>query len=413
MGLFENFPYTNFHELNLDIICEKIKELEKRMDTLPQEIQDEIAPQIVTWIQDYLSDAGISFDNGTLKILPTDPATPSLYQIDTIQLGDQTYKLHDDDAASAIDSLTLAGNQLRDDVDDLMASAPVGAILNYTAASFFVASSGDDDAIGDIDHPWRTLDRAFSEFERYDALWIYIEEIGNYAVHNYGIFASKSLHLTAEADGVVVTFYDPDHNVGGMPIYASHWNLRSRPYVTVPMKIQCFELDGVTPSFLYFDCTLLSCENVEFANIIRFYGGTGAFDKCTLYRVYMMSSSWTLKNGTTFTCQDETINMVWAINSMIQITGSVDTAETYHDGLAGDDVACWYFQHTDIFLGAAILQTHTHNWYRAVQATFGSRITISTTRYNQTGNHSIAGIAASDPDEGWRLEMGSTVNTYA
>ena len=29
MGIFENFPYTNYHELNLDWVIEKIKELEE------------------------------------------------------------------------------------------------------------------------------------------------------------------------------------------------------------------------------------------------------------------------------------------------------------------------------------------------------------------------------------------------
>ena len=38
MGLFENFPYANFHELNLDWILKKIKELDNKVDSIEDRI---------------------------------------------------------------------------------------------------------------------------------------------------------------------------------------------------------------------------------------------------------------------------------------------------------------------------------------------------------------------------------------
>lgn len=38
MGLFEQFPYTNFHELNLDWILKKIKELDEKVDSIEDRI---------------------------------------------------------------------------------------------------------------------------------------------------------------------------------------------------------------------------------------------------------------------------------------------------------------------------------------------------------------------------------------
>ena len=38
MGLFEQFPYTNFHELNLDWILKKIKELNEKVDSIEDRI---------------------------------------------------------------------------------------------------------------------------------------------------------------------------------------------------------------------------------------------------------------------------------------------------------------------------------------------------------------------------------------
>lgn len=41
MGLFEQFPYTNFHELNLDWILKKIKELDEKVDNIEDRILKE------------------------------------------------------------------------------------------------------------------------------------------------------------------------------------------------------------------------------------------------------------------------------------------------------------------------------------------------------------------------------------
>ena len=41
MGLFEQFPYSNFHELNLDWILTKIKELDEKVDSIEDRILKE------------------------------------------------------------------------------------------------------------------------------------------------------------------------------------------------------------------------------------------------------------------------------------------------------------------------------------------------------------------------------------
>lgn len=38
MGLFENFPYTNFHRLNLDWLIKKVRALEEKVTALEQEV---------------------------------------------------------------------------------------------------------------------------------------------------------------------------------------------------------------------------------------------------------------------------------------------------------------------------------------------------------------------------------------
>ena len=40
MAIFEQLPYTNFHELNLDWIIEKLQELEERIAALEEAESD-------------------------------------------------------------------------------------------------------------------------------------------------------------------------------------------------------------------------------------------------------------------------------------------------------------------------------------------------------------------------------------
>lgn len=41
MAIFEQLPYTNFHELNLDWIIEKLQELEERVAALEEEAESD------------------------------------------------------------------------------------------------------------------------------------------------------------------------------------------------------------------------------------------------------------------------------------------------------------------------------------------------------------------------------------
>ncbi len=57
MGLFEHFPYTNFHELNLDWILRTLRKMDGRLDELQKFIQDLKIPEAVkAQLQEWLED---------------------------------------------------------------------------------------------------------------------------------------------------------------------------------------------------------------------------------------------------------------------------------------------------------------------------------------------------------------------
>lgn len=125
MGLFEQFPYTNFHELNLDWLLRAMKELSARMDAIDG---GDIAAEIANIIQKMIRDGSlaalleqIALDGRlvTSNKLESAPAQPSHYGVKP-DLEDLTsadvYALYDAMLSSAFQrhlwGLDEAGNDL-------------------------------------------------------------------------------------------------------------------------------------------------------------------------------------------------------------------------------------------------------------------------------------------------------------
>ena len=53
MSIFNEYPYTNFHELNLDWITKQIKETDKKVDDFILETDDKIIAEVDQWLEDH------------------------------------------------------------------------------------------------------------------------------------------------------------------------------------------------------------------------------------------------------------------------------------------------------------------------------------------------------------------------
>lgn len=387
MGLFEHFPYANFHELNLDIICQKIRELNKRMDDLPDDIKEQIEPVIVEWIQQYLTDAGIYVDNATLKIVASDPSTPG-GSVSAIQVGNKTYQILDN---AALQGLTDLGDVVNDqgialaaaeaDIQDIEDRMPVGTVNTFRDCRFYInAVTGDDDDTGlDPAHAFRTLDRAFEEFSKYGSLWLYLYGANaDYEVTKHGVFAGHTLHITSEVAGCRIVFRDPDwQGSGGIPIYNSHWNLQARNS-SEPLYIKCYEGQTSTDSHLYFDNTLLTTSNVIFEDYIAFYGASLDCQNSSLVRMNCQNSEIKIYGGMNITNKDPANYAMRFENCLVHLTGAFTT-----DSLtAAGAQAAYLFRGSMAFVGSIVLSNQVLNYLRPIDADQGSRITISTARLN-------------------------------
>lgn len=55
MGLFEHFPYTNFHDLNLDWIIQALKDLDKKVDTIEERVTQAAKNYVDARIAEFVS----------------------------------------------------------------------------------------------------------------------------------------------------------------------------------------------------------------------------------------------------------------------------------------------------------------------------------------------------------------------
>lgn len=65
MGVFEQFPYTNFHELNLDWIIAELKKLDKKVN---EDLQEIIQASADAYISNLVLNALYDPDNERITI---------------------------------------------------------------------------------------------------------------------------------------------------------------------------------------------------------------------------------------------------------------------------------------------------------------------------------------------------------
>lgn len=67
MSVFNEFPYTNFHELNLDWLLGKVKETEEKIDNFILDTDDKIIDQVNTWLDEH-PEATTTVQDGALTL---------------------------------------------------------------------------------------------------------------------------------------------------------------------------------------------------------------------------------------------------------------------------------------------------------------------------------------------------------
>lgn len=172
MAVFDNFPYTNIHELNLDWLIKSTGEVSH----LAGETK-EIAAEAETLLQE------------TNELVTNLDA-----RIDS---------LVDEAVTEYLDTSTTVQDAISDVITEGVEHVHVMDPDNYCI--YVAATSGTDDNDGrDASRPVKTLDKAFEIMNHHQAgAWIYLQESGNYYITKRYINAC-TFHLTARAPGVTI-----------------------------------------------------------------------------------------------------------------------------------------------------------------------------------------------------------------
>lgn len=101
MGLFEHFPYSNYHELNLDWILSKVKELQENIDEI-NSWKETFSAQINSQISDLINQVNAEFNQ-----LKTDIAKEFTdYRTET----DAKFEAQREETQKKFDTLTASVN---------------------------------------------------------------------------------------------------------------------------------------------------------------------------------------------------------------------------------------------------------------------------------------------------------------
>lgn len=140
------YPYTDFHEMNLDWILSQMKNLDIRMENFTEEVKEEILPIVQQAIEEGLID--IAYDDTTNTIIMVPGAGVTSADIASyFQIGDTKYPVADAEARSTIDYLSTyvtpqmygaKADGVTDDTDAINTALANGGTILFPSGTYII-----------------------------------------------------------------------------------------------------------------------------------------------------------------------------------------------------------------------------------------------------------------------------------
>lgn len=244
------------YQLQLDIIRHQITTNDEGVNAAASQ---SYAEGEIFWLNGYLSQATTNINAG-----------------DAFAYGINYDRITVDDLLNDIDT-EITGLQAM----DVTLSNAIAANVNHRIKNhyriFIDDANGDDDTgNGTEANPFKTLEKALSFTNIYTEVRITILSAGTYYI-NEDLAASASVHITANVANVVIMLALDEG--GAFAVYASHWNIQgmneaNRITITVdPLYMN--------DAYMYFDCSLVTLNNVNVEIPCNLYGCSISATNCT------------------------------------------------------------------------------------------------------------------------------------
>lgn len=369
MPIFEQFPYTNFHELNLDWLIKEMKELD-------QNIKDLIASDIIKYAD------------------PIQWSILTAYEKYTIVL-DSNY-----DAYMSVQDVP-AGTPLTDtaywqQIGDLYGYLEGQGITQQIRAKkhfrFYInGSTGNDNNTGrSASQAFKTLDRFFKESQKYTELRCYITAAGTYHLTDVTNFAGINMVINASVPGVIIELESDGTNMFSM--YSSYLHLEG-PDSANKITLIARPSTGIDYNDIYTENCTMNFINVSvpYNRFVLNMNGMTARD-CDFKALTIRHAIARLERCNTINTEPNITP--WVIfNAKVAFATSSTASELTAASSEGAFIQC---TDGDLLIGCNMLPALTNSYYTGIQMTY-SRLVITTARLTALNDNSVNGNIVSSP----------------
>lgn len=362
MPVFEEFPYTNFHELNLDWILKEMKELD-------QNVKDLIASDIIKYADPIQWSILTAYDKYTIVLDSNYNAYMSVQDVP---------------AGTALND-TAYWQQIGDLYGYLEDQGITQQVRAKKHFRFHVnGSTGSDDNNGmSAGTAFKTLEKLMSMSMKYTEIRCYIEAAGTYELPDVWNISGCSLHITATVPGVVIQLSTDGSNE--FSFYNAHINLQGKS-ASEKLTLIAPPSAGIDYGNIYSDGCTFYMKWVEIPyNGFNMYGGSLNTVECDFNRIYGYNSYMELDTlGILNT--DPVVTPLSFKNCKIYTHGIFTVSEPDMN----TSTAYLELRLTDAMIANVILPTTTNKYLTGIDAQ-GSYINITAARQSAIAANSVNG----------------------
>lgn len=358
--IWNEYPYSNVHELNLDWIIKKVHEYLKKVDVLEidfkdlkdyilnffdnLDLQEEVNNkldemyedgQLTTLIQQWLESQGLmvydTIDDlkASVNVLNNQNIMTLGFGIKGDKLG-RIYKVREVLTTDIIDDFNIVALSNPSLVAEKINMWGEENVLTHKR--YYIDNLNGDDKNDGLSSStaFKTLDRFFELANSQSELRAYLIHTGKYDIHNINVLSSLNIHIQDTIGGCIINFTTDDSDVA---VYGGHYNLSCTDTTDVNSKLTIQVNDGANN--IYFDNSFLVASRVIFTdNLLA--SGIASLNNCEAQCIDFSYGYIRIGNGFKIKNEDGNKNGITLNQTNMTTAGAVSWANlTYNIGGTG------------------------------------------------------------------------------